>query len=109
MLSWILLAEGGQPIWANPLVPVIFIGVMFYFIVARHDRKRRAEMAALLANLKKNDRVLTVGGIIGTVVSTDKKDYVTLRVDESNNTRITLQRSAITRVVSDEPSEKTAE
>ena len=51
--------------------------------------------------LKKNDRVQTIGGIIGTVVST-KGDEVTLRVDESNNTKLTLVRKAIQHVLTDQ-------
>ncbi len=51
--------------------------------------------------IKKNDRVVTIGGIVGTV-ATVKEDEVTLKVDESNNTKITFSRVAIQRVMSAE-------
>ena len=54
----------------------------------------------MLDNLKKNDRVVTAGGIFGTVVAV-QPDAVVLRVDENANTRIRVQRSSISRVVTD--------
>ena len=54
------------------------------------------------SNLKKNDRIVTIGGIYGTVVNINSDiDEVTIRVDEGTNTKIRMMRSAISRVVSD--------
>jgi preprotein translocase subunit YajC len=51
-------------------------------------------------SLKKNDRVVTIGGILGVVVNTQAgSDKVTIRIDESNGTRMEVLRSAISRVV----------
>lgn len=77
--------------------------VLFYFMLLRPERKRRADMAAMLEKLKKNDRIVTIGGIYGTIVNVAAggKDVV-VKIDESSNTRIRLQRSAISRVVTDE-------
>jgi preprotein translocase subunit YajC len=77
--------------------------VLFYFMLLRPERKRRADMAAMLDKLKKNDRIVTIGGIYGTIVNIAPggKDVV-VKIDESSNTRIRLQRSAISRVVTDE-------
>ena len=48
----------------------------------------------MLQNLKKNDRVVTIGGIYGTVVNAQKDlDEVTIKVDESTNTKLRMQRS----------------
>jgi len=48
----------------------------------------------MVQSLSKNDRIQTIGGIIGTVVDI-KEDEITLKIDESNNTKIKILRSAI--------------
>ena len=88
--------------------PLLMMAVVFYFLLIRpqsREKKRRAEM---IAAVKKNDRVITTGGIVGTVVSV-KDDEVTLKVDESSNTKITFTRSAIQRVTSGEGTGSAAE
>ena len=101
-------AAEGVPVGINsilPLLPWIMIGVLFYLMLVRPERRKRAQLDAMLKNLKKNDRVVTVGGIYGTVVqSAGDADDVTLRIDENNNTRVRVLRSSISRVVSAEGS-----
>jgi len=55
----------------------------------------------MLAAVKKSDRVMTIGGIIGSVVSVGDNE-VTLKVDESANVKITVVRSAIQRVLAED-------
>ena len=77
----------------------IFIGLMFllmYFVLFRGPRKKQQEHKKMVQTLQKNDKVRTIGGIIGTVVDI-KEDEVTLKVDESNNTKIRVAHSAIGR------------
>lgn len=62
----------------------IFIGLMFvvmYFLLFRGPRKKQQEHKQMVQTLGKNDRVRTIGGIIGTVVDI-KDDEITLKVDE---------------------------
>jgi preprotein translocase subunit YajC len=81
------------------LWPFLIIGVLFYFMLIAPERRKRKEMEQLLANIKKNDQVVTIGGIVGTVVNASPNSaVVTLRVDDGNNTRIRVLRSAIARV-----------
>ena len=61
-------------------------------------RKERKKRDALLAGLKKNDRVQTAGGVIGAIVEV-KPETVVLKVDENSNTRITFAKSAIVAVL----------
>jgi preprotein translocase subunit YajC len=80
----------------------IFIGLMFvlmYFILFRGPRKKQQQHKQMVQTLQKNDRVRTIGGIIGTVVDV-KDDEITLKVDESNNTKIKVAPSAIGRNLS---------
>lgn len=68
--------------------------VMFYFIVMRPQQKEQQKRKDLLSELKKNDKVLTIGGIIGTIVDfSNDGARVTLRVDDG--TRIKFTRSSI--------------
>jgi preprotein translocase subunit YajC len=83
------------PSWA-PIVPLLIMGVLFIFIMGRSKRSEQSQRNQLLANLKKNDKVLTSGGIIGMVaLINDKEDEVTLKVDESSNVRIRVLKSSI--------------
>jgi len=100
-------AQGGSSLGPlGGLLPFILIGVLFYFMLIRPERKKRAEMTDLLGKLKKNDRVVTAGGIFGVVVNTQKdSEDVTIRIDDNNNTRLRILRSAISRVITDEEPE----
>ena len=112
MHSWLnftfLLAEEGvadpaaaQSPWGGLLPPMIMIAVFYYFMLLRPRASEEKKRKAVLDGLKKNDRVVTAGGIIGTVaqVSNDGTE-VTLKVDDS--TRIKFRRSSISSVLTDE-------
>lgn len=76
---------------------LILFGVIFfvmYLLLFRGPRKQKQQHKQMVQTLKKNDRVRTVGGIIGTVVDI-RDDEVVLKVDESNNTKIRVVKSAI--------------
>ncbi|QDU99072.1 preprotein translocase subunit YajC [Lignipirellula cremea] len=90
------------------LLPLLVMGVAWYFLLIRPEGRRRSEQAAMLSQIKKNDRVLTASGIFGVVVNAQKK-FVTLRIDENNNTRIKVLRSAISSVLSEEDVNEPAE
>ncbi len=112
MIEWlnvfcVLAADNpsGSPLGAL-LFPMIAIFVLWYFLILRpqsRDRRKREEM---LKVLKKNDRIITVGGIVGTVanISADGKE-VTVKVDD--NTRIKFLRSSIQTVGSEDSEKKT--
>jgi len=83
---------------------LIFLGLMFvvmYFLLFRGPRKKQQEHKQLVQSLEKNDRVRTIGGIIGTVVDI-KGDEITLKVDEATNTKIKIISSAIGKNISKE-------
>jgi preprotein translocase subunit YajC len=93
------------PQWPSLLFPLVAIGVLWYFMLLRPQQRERQKREALLGMLKKNDRVVTIGGIIGTVanLSQDGKE-VTLKVDD--NTRLRMLRSSIQTVLSAESTEE---
>ena len=85
----------------NPFSLWIFLPfiIIMVFMLFRAPQKQKQERKKLEQSLEKNDRILTIGGIIGTIVDL-KEDEVILKVDESNNTKIKVRRSAIGRNLS---------
>ena len=91
------VAPAGQPpIWTF-LPPIAAFLVLGFFLIVLPQRRERQKHQSLITNLKKNDRVETIGGILGTVanVSPDGRE-VTIKVDDS--TRIRFLARAIARV-----------
>ena len=84
-------------------LPLVLLFVLMYMILLRGPRKKQQEHKQMVQSLAKNDKVRTIGGIIGTVVDI-KDDEVVLKVDESNNTKIKVSKSAIGRTISSESS-----
>jgi len=83
------------------LLPFILIIVVMYLFLFRGPRKKQAQHKQMVQGLQKNDRIRTIGGIIGTVVDV-KDDEITLKIDESNNTKIKIVSSAIGKNLSQE-------
>jgi preprotein translocase subunit YajC len=86
------------------ILPILVLMILFSVMGSRKERKRRE---ALLASVKKHDRVQTIGGVIGSVVEL-KPDTVVLKVDENSNLRMTFARSAIQQIVKEAPENKDA-
>ena len=80
---------------------LIFIGLIFvvlYFMMFRAPKKRQQQQEQMVKALKKNDRVQTIGGIFGTILEVSDTE-ITLKIDESNNTKIKVLPSAIHKVL----------
>lgn len=73
---------------------IVLMFVLMYFILFRGPQKQKQERKKLVQSLQKNDRVQTIGGILGTIVDI-KGDEITLKIDESNNTKIKITSSAV--------------
>ncbi len=85
----------------NPLfqfLPFLFIFGIFYLLLIMPMRKRQKKHQELLAKLTKGDRVITTGGIFGTVVETDG-DVLTIRI--ADNVKIQVARSAVAGLAKD--------
>ncbi|MGH7135159.1 MAG: preprotein translocase subunit YajC [Pirellulales bacterium] len=113
--TFVLLAEqeGAAPQSPfGPMVLVTIVAIMFLymFIVQRPAMKREQETReTLLKNLKKNDRIVTSGGIYGVVTNVQlDADEITIRVDETTNTKLKITRSAVGKVLSDSDGKETA-
>ncbi len=100
-----LLAQTQGSPKANPLAfffPALLMAmVVFMLLSSRSQRKReKREREQMYASMTRNDRVQTMGGIIGTIISV-KEDEVVLKVDESTNTKMTFVKTAIQRILGD--------
>ncbi len=80
-------------------LPFILILEIMNFLMIRPQAKRQKEKQKMLEALKKGDRVVTIGGIHGTVNGLKGKDKKIVNLKVSNNTNISLNRSAISGLV----------
>ncbi|MEM7478617.1 MAG: preprotein translocase subunit YajC [Planctomycetota bacterium] len=96
-------------ILGDPFMLIIISGILFILLVLRPQQKQMKQLQESLANLKKNDRVKTTGGVYGTVVQANADEStVILRIDENTGTRITIDRDKIAGIVVEEEKEKTS-
>jgi len=81
-----------QPNAIASLMPIIFIFGIFYFLLIRPQQKKQKEHAKMTSELKKNDEVVTSGGIHGTVVNV-KDTTLILKIDD--NVKIEINKSTV--------------
>ncbi len=99
--------DAGSSFLQSPFPLLIVMVLLFYFIILRPQRREQARRTAMLSAVKKNDRVVTAGGIYGIVTNVNyEADEVTVKVDETTNTKLRLTLSSISRVVGDESTEE---
>lgn len=80
------------------LLPLILIFVVFYFLLIRPQQKKMKEHREMLASLKRNDRIVTSGGLVGTITRVkDGSDEV--EVEIAPNVRVTVVRGMISSIV----------
>ena len=91
---------GRDPKGDKPGLPTNFLLIMvggfilLYFWMSRGKKKEQKRRKEMLESLKKGDKITTIGGVVGTVMNV-KDDEVTMKVDESSNTRMTFARWAV--------------
>jgi preprotein translocase subunit YajC len=84
-------------------LPLVAIIAIFYFLIIRPQNKKQKETQKMLSALKKGDRIVTIGGIHGTIQSV-KESTVIVRVDDT--TKLEFSRSAVSSVESQAREEK---
>ena len=80
------------------MLPFLLLLAGMFIFMTMGSRKKDKERKRMLGEMKKNDRVRTIGGIIGTIVEVREKE-VLVKIDESNNTRVKFVRDAIAEIV----------
>lgn len=86
--------EPGGLFGGNMLFIMIGVFILMYFLMSRGKRKQEKKRKSMLSELKKGDKITTIGGIVGTVIEV-KEDEVTVKVDETNNIRMRFARWSI--------------
>ena len=86
------LQAASQPSGLALFLPLILIMVIFYFLMIMPAQRRQKKVAAMLRNLKNGDKVITNGGIYGTIVGLED-DSVQLRI--ADQVKIKISRNAI--------------
>ncbi len=84
----------GSSIWPM-LIFLVVIFAMFYFVMIRPQRKRQKEQQAMMAGLQRGDKVMTIGGIYGTIDSISE-DSLVLKVE--GGTTIRVARTAVNKM-----------
>ena len=82
--------QAGSPLVS--LMPIIIIFVIFYFLLIRPQRKSQEDHRKMVSGLKKNDEVITTGGVHGTIINV-KENSVVLKIDD--NVKVEVQKVAI--------------
>ena len=83
---------GAQPSPIMSMLPILLIFIIFYFFLIRPQQKKQQEHLGMIKKLKKNDEVITNGGIYGTIVNVKDNSFV-LRIDD--NCKIEVQKNSV--------------
>ncbi|MFQ5570295.1 MAG: preprotein translocase subunit YajC [Rhodothermales bacterium] len=98
MYDILLLApqDAQSPSLLVTLLPLLLIFVVFYFFIIRPQKKRETERKQMIEAVRKGDKIITAGGLHGTVTQLDEAS-VLAQVD--TNTKLRIEKSAIASVV----------
>jgi preprotein translocase subunit YajC len=91
-------ADGGMIAQFGSFLPLILIFVAFYFIMIRPQQQEQKKLKLLIAAVKKGDRVLTAGGIVGTVQKA-RDGAPEIEVEIAPNVRVTVMRDTLSSVL----------
>jgi preprotein translocase subunit YajC len=94
-----LQSSGGSMGWLG-FAPLIFIFAIFYFLLIMPQQRRQKKWQQMLSELKTGDKVVTSGGLRGTIISL-KDDYLQLRLPP-DNLRIEVTRASVVSVTTPE-------
>ena len=91
-----LMANQGNPMMQFLPLMVIMFAVM-YFLIIRPQKQKEKKRKEMISNVRKQDKVVTAGGVHGVVVSV-KENEVIVRIDDAKDVKIKIDKSALTSV-----------
>ena len=82
-------------------LPAMLIVMVLYFMLMlpNQQKKEQAKVSEMLEGLKKNDEIITAGGIRGTVVNIKDGEYLTIRIDEKTNAKMQILKKSVIKVL----------
>lgn len=87
--------EGG-PSLITSFIPILLLFVIFYFLLIRPQQKKQKQHQALISNLRRGDKIVTNGGLYGTVVDV-KEHVIVLKI--ADDTKVELVKNAVATVI----------
>jgi len=105
MVDLLALQTIGSGGWLG-FAPLIFIFAIFYFLLIMPQQRRQKKWQQMLSELKTGDKVVTSGGLRGTIIAL-RDDYIQLRVPP-DNLRIEVTRASVASVTTPEEKNKAA-
>ena len=90
-----------QEFLTSPFTLLGGLMALFYVIVMVPEKRKKAEESMRLSAIKKNDRIVTIGGIHGVVASVGDAETITIRLDESGTSRMKIDRKAVARILTE--------
>ena len=78
-----------------PFLPILLIGLIFYFLILRPQTKQRKQHETTLSELKKGDKIITRGGLYGKIVNFHGKSDIKVTIDAGSGVKLNVARSYI--------------
>jgi preprotein translocase subunit YajC len=91
-----LMAKTGNPMMQFLPLMIIMFAVM-YFLIIRPQKQKEKKRQQMITNVRKQDRIVTAGGVHGVVVSV-KENEVIVRIDDAKDVKVKVDKSALTSV-----------
>ncbi len=94
-MNFLMAAQGNPMMQFLPLLIIMF--AIMYFLIIRPQKQKEKKRLALISNVRKQDKIVTTGGMHGVVTSV-KENEVIVRVDDTKDVKLKIDKSAITSV-----------
>lgn len=94
-MNFLMAAKGNPMMQFLPLLIIMF--AIMYFLIIRPQKTKEKKRLAMISNVRKQDKIVTTGGVHGVVVSV-KESEVIIRVDDAKDVKLKIDKSAITSV-----------
>ncbi|MFQ5963413.1 MAG: preprotein translocase subunit YajC [Candidatus Scalinduaceae bacterium] len=96
-MNFLMEAAGGQMNFMSLIIPFALMFAILYLLIIRPQRQKERQRQDMISNIRKNDRIVTLGGIHGIVLSVKEKELIVM-VDEAKDVKLKIDKSAVTLV-----------
>jgi preprotein translocase subunit YajC len=96
-MDFLMQATGKQGNFMTLIVPFALMFAILYLLIIRPQRRKQKHLQEMIANVRKHDHIVTVGGVHGVVISVKEKEVI-VRVDDNKDVKLKIDKSALTSV-----------